>query len=56
MKRLFFLSVLMMLGVSLAFIWGCDDDEATNSTEKASGDTLDPVFVAVGAGIGYIGD
>lgn len=47
MKRLLLLSVLMMLGASLAFISGCDDDEATNPTEKAVGDTLDPVFVAI---------
>jgi hypothetical protein len=56
MKRLLFLSVFMMLGASLAFISGCDDDEATNSTEKAVGNTLDPVYIAVGEGLGFIGD
>jgi len=50
MKRLLFLGVLLMLGASLAFIAGCDEDEATNPTEKAVGDTLDPVFGALEEG------
>lgn len=56
MKRLLLLSVLMMLGVSLAFISGCDEDEATNPPEKAVGDTLDPIFVAVEEGFEGIDD
>jgi hypothetical protein len=56
MKRLLFLSVLMMFGASLAFISGCDDDEATNSTEKAVGDTLDPVFLAVELGFSGVNE
>jgi|GEM_PF-6630411 len=47
MKRLLFLSLLMTLGVALAFLSGCDKDEATNPPEKAVGDTLDPVFGAI---------
>jgi len=50
MKRLLFLGLLMMLGVALAFISGCDEDEATNPPEKAVGDTLNPIFVAVEEG------
>ena len=50
MKRLLFLGLLMMLGVSLTFLSGCDEDEATNPPEKAVGDTLDPIFVAIEEG------
>jgi len=57
MKRLLFLSVLMMLGAWLVFSGGCSKDKtSTGSTAKTVGDTLDPVFVAVDSGFEDFGD
>jgi hypothetical protein len=51
MKRLLLLSTLLTLGLSLAFVTGCDEDkDGTGPTEKAVGDTLDPVFGAIEGG------
>ena len=51
MKRLLFLGLLMMLGVALTFLSGCDEDkDGTGPTEKAIGDTQDPVFGAIEEG------
>ncbi len=55
MKRLLLLATLLTLGLSLAFVTGCDEDKGTNE-EKAVGDTLDPVFGAIEEGFAGVDD
>jgi hypothetical protein len=58
MKHLRLMGLLLGFGVVLAFLPGCDRDDdkvITGPTQKAVGDTLDPVFAAIDAGVEFIG-
>lgn len=46
MKRLFFLTVLLVLTFGVTTFMGCSDDEKSTNPALQEGDTLDPTFVA----------
>ncbi len=46
MKRVTFLSALLLLAIAVAAFTGCSDDEKTTNPVLQEGDTLDPTFVA----------
>ncbi len=50
MKRLLLLSTLLVVGLTLAFVAGCsDDDTVAGSDQKTVGNTNDPVLDIIGA-------
>lgn len=46
MKRVTFLSALLLLAIAVAVFTGCSDDEKATNPVLQEGDTLDPTFVA----------
>ena len=57
MKRLLFLVMIMIIGIGLLFLSGCDDDEETTGpSQKAIGDPQDPMFLAIEEGFSGIGE
>ncbi len=52
MKRLLIVSMLMLIGVSLVFVLGCDEEKSTGpGGNKTEGDPNDPVYTAVSDGM-----
>jgi hypothetical protein len=47
MKKFIILATIMLIIGGVVFILGCSDDKetGTGSTAKATGDTLDPIFI-----------
>ncbi len=56
MKRFWGLAVVAAVGTALVFFAGCGDDKGTEPHKKTAGDTLNPIFVAAGEGLGGMGE